>query len=60
MDESDSCKVLKQALRIAIIGNAGLGKSTVGPKIYAFGGLHHLDKYFGNQIGLILIEMNIN
>jgi adenylate kinase family enzyme len=42
------CEVFKRARRIAVIGNAGSGKSTVARKIQTVCGLplHHLDTYF--------------
>ncbi len=49
MDSKDIIyDVLKQARRIAIIGNAGSGKSTVARKMQSFCDLplHHLDTYF--------------
>ena len=47
-DKDTVCDVLKQAHRIAIIGNAGSGKSTVARKVRDFCDLplHHLDTYF--------------
>ncbi len=47
-NKEDMRNVLKQARRIAIIGNSGSGKSTVARKVYDFCNLplHHLDTYF--------------
>ena len=46
--KEDMRNVLKQARRIAVIGNSGSGKSTVARKVYDFCNLplHHLDTYF--------------